>query len=348
VRITRRFAVTATAGAALLAMSTACMSSTSGTSANTVTIATTGGEFSSVLRSTVFDPFTKQTGVTVKDDSPNNEAKLKAMVTAGSPTWDIFHSSPARSRAYCGKYFEKIDYSIVDKSKLDPDQVQPCGVPLLNSVFLLVYNKKKYGDTPPTSWKDFYDTKKFPGKRGIMNYAKDAGMETALLADGVPGKKLYPLDYDRAFKKLNTIRSQTSFFDTGAQQEQALQSGSVDMMLAWPSRAAEAASNGADIGVVWNQPLSYSDTLAVVKGSPNKTNAMKLINQIVSAQSQSKLFSRLPYSPVNSAADPKPSKTLKDFMLKYHKNDSVVVRDNDWWAQHLDEASEKWTSWVNR
>lgn len=347
-RITRRFAVGATAGVALLAMSTACMSSTSGTGANTVTIATTGGEFSSVLRSAVFDPFSKQTGVTVKDDSPNNEAKLKAMVTAGSPTWDIFHSSPARSRAYCGKYFEKIDYSIVDKSKLDPDQVQPCGVPLLNSVFLLVYNKKKYGDHPPASWKDFYDVKKFPGKRGIMNYAKDAGMETALLADGVPGKKLYPLNYDRAFKKLDAIRSQTSFFDTGAQQEQALQSGSVDMMLAWPSRAAEAASNGADIGVVWNQPLSYSDTLAVVKGSPNKKNAMKLINQIVSAQAQSKLFSQLPYSPVNSAADPKPNATLKNFMLKYHKNDTVVVRDNDWWAGHLDEASEKWTSWVNR
>ena len=347
-RITRRFAIGATAGVALLAMSTACMSSTSGTGANTVTIATTGGEFSSVLRSAVFDPFQKQTGVTVKDDSPNNEAKLKAMVTAGSPTWDIFHSSPARSQAYCGRYFEKIDYSIVDKSKLDPDQVQPCGVPLLNSVFLLVYNKKKYGDHPPASWKDFYDTKKFPGKRGIMNYAKDAGMETALLADGVPGKKLYPLDYDRAFKKLDTIRSQTSFFETGAQQEQALQSGSVDMMLAWPSRAAEAARNGADIGVVWNQPLSYSDTLAVVKGSPNKKNAMKLINQIVSAQSQSKLFSQLPYSPVNQAADPKPNGTLKNFMLKYHKNDSVVVRDNDWWAQHLDEATEKWTSWVNR
>jgi hypothetical protein len=75
---------------------------------------------------------------------------------------------------------------------------------------------------------------------------------------------------------------------------------------------------------------------------------MKLINQIVSADSQSKMFSKLPYSPVNSAADPKPTPVLKQFMLKYHKGDSTVVRDNDWWAGHLDEASEKWTSWVNR
>lgn len=340
--------VMVTLGATVLATSTACMSSTSGAGENTVTITTTGGEFSDVLRTAAFDPFTKKTGIMVKDDSPNNEAKLKAMVTAGAPTWDIFHSSPARSRAYCGKYFEKIDYSVVDKSKLDPSQVSTCGVPLLNSVFLLVYNKKKYGAHPPKSWKDFYDTKRFPGRRGIMNYAKDAGMETALLADGVPGKKLYPLDYDRAFKKLGTIRSQTSFFETGAQQEQALGSGQVDMMLAWPSRAAAAKRSGADIGVVWNQPLSYYDTLAVVKGSPHKRAAMKLINQIVSTQSQSEMFTKLPYSPVNKAAEPKPDGVLKQFMLKYHKNDSVVVRDNDWWAGHLDEASQKWTAWVNR
>lgn len=342
-------AVVAATTAMALASTVGCMSSTAGSDgAHSVTFANTGGTLSDAIRTAAYVPLKKSQGITVRDASPNNEAKLKAMVDAGSPTWDVFYASPYRARAYCGTYFEKIDYSVVNTKNLDSAQVSDCGVPVLNSTFLLVYNKKKYGSHPPKSWKDFYDTKRFPGRRGIMNYAKDAGIETALLADGVPGDKLYPLDYDRAFAKLDTIRPHTSFFDTGAQQEQALQSGQVDMMLAWPSRAEAAKRNGADLGVVWNQPLNYYDVLSVVKGAEHRTEAMKLINQIVSAPAQKKITETLPYTPANAAADPDPNASLRTFMLQFHPTDTAVTRDNAWWAKHLDEASRKWTSWVNR
>lgn len=338
-------AILLTAG---LLATTGCMSSSSSSGGSSVTFAGTGGNLNESFRAAAFEPLKKSEGITVRDDSPNNEAKLKAMVASGAPTWDVFYSSPYRTMSRCGEYFEKIDYSIVDKSKLDPDQVSDCGVPILNSTFLLVYNKKKYAGNPPKSWKDFFDLKKFPGQRGIMNYAKDAGIETALLADGVPADQLYPLDFDRAFGKLDTIRPHTSFLTTGAQQEQALESGQVDMMLAWPGRAYDAARNGADLGVVWKQPLHYFDSLAVVKGSKHKTEAMKLINQMISAPAQTKVAEKLPYTPTNSAADPKPNKLLKQYIAKFNKNGSEITRDNAWWAKHKDEAEKKWTNWVNR
>lgn len=314
---------------------------------NPVVFAGTGGSMNEALRTAAFEPLREREGVTVLDDSPNNEAKLKAMVDSKHPTWDVFYSSPYRSIAMCGKLFEKIDYSVVDRSALDPSTVSPCGVPFIKSAFLLVYNRKKYGDHPPRSWADYYDTRRFPGRRGIMNYAKDAGMETALLADGVRPDRLYPLDYPRAFRKLDTIRKDLTFFTTGAQQTQALETGQIDMMLAWPGRAYDAKRNGADLGVTWNGALRYSDTLSVVKGSKHKDRAMRLINQIVSAPAQTALAQALPYTPANTAARPAPTPLLREFMPSYHTGGTVVSRDNGWWARNLEEATRQWTTWAN-
>src|SRR5690606_23035977 len=117
---------------------------------------------------------------------------------------------------------------------------------------LLVYNKEKYKDNPPQGWQDFFDTEKFPGKRGIMDYADQGALEIALIADGVDPKDVYPIDYERAFKKLNQIRKDTVFLTTGAEQQESLERGSIDMVLSWPGRAYEAAKNGAPRATQWN------------------------------------------------------------------------------------------------
>ena len=52
---------------------------------------------------------------------------------------------------------------------------------------------------------DYWDAKKFPGPRGMYN-APTYILEFALIADGVPKDKLYPLDVPRAFKSLDRIK----------------------------------------------------------------------------------------------------------------------------------------------
>src|SRR5690606_34475398 len=81
------------------------------------------------------------------------------------------------------------------------------------------------GKQPPQSWADFFDTKKFPGRRAMRKHPFDT-IEQALLADGVPLDKLYPLDFDRAYKKLDTIKNVIDVWWTGgAQTSQLLKSG---------------------------------------------------------------------------------------------------------------------------
>ncbi len=347
---TRRRAFAAVAFAGVVAMTTAgCFGPVGNQAAGgaPVVFANTGGALAEVFKANAYADLSAQ-GVTVADESPNNEAKLTAMVQGGNPTWDVFYSTPYTAMGKCGTLFEKIDWNRIDQAGLDPAQKSECGVPIINSSFLLVYNKAKYGANPPTSWADFYDTTRFPGTRGIMNYAKDAGMETALLADGVPAAQLYPLDYDRAFRKLDTIRASTRFYDTGAQQTQALQSGEVDMMLAWPGRAYDAVKSGAPLGVAWNQPLSYFDTVTVVKGAPHRDQAYQLINALIGQKNQKAITDRMPYLPTNSAAAPSADPTIREFIDGPQSNGTTVVRDNAWWAQNLDQATQRWTSWVNR
>ncbi|GAA2433030.1 extracellular solute-binding protein [Actinomadura vinacea] len=328
---------------------TACFSSTAGTGGGgkSVVFANTGGALAEVFKQNAYADLAAK-GIPVAEESPNNEAKLTAMVQGGKPTWDVYYSPPYAAMAKCGKLFEKIDYSKIDTSGLDSSQRSDCGVPVLNASFVLVYNKDKYGAKPPKSWADFYDPVKFPGKRGIMNYAKDAGMETALLASGVPGGRLYPLDYDRAFKTLDKIRPSVRFFDTGAQQTQALQSGEVDMMLAWPGRAYDAAKSGANLGVAWKQPLKYFDTLTIVKGAPHRDQAYELINALIGTKTQRAIAGRLPYLPANSQAGAPTDAGIAAFVDGPQSRGTTVVRDNAWWSQNLDEATRRWTAWVNR
>ncbi|GAB3474205.1 extracellular solute-binding protein [Nocardiopsis coralliicola] len=314
---------------------------------STVVFANTGGALPEVFAGNAY-PELEQQGVSVAEEAPNNEAKLTAMVEGGSPTWDLYYSTPYLARAECGTLFEPLDPGRIDTAGIDPEQITECGVPIVESSLLLVYNTETYADDPPESWADFYDTERFPGTRGIMNFAKDGGMETALLADGVPGDELYPLDYDRAFAQLEQVRDSVRFYETGAQQTQGLQSGEVDMMLAWPGRAYDAQQAGAPIDVAWNQPVLYTDVLTVVKGAREPDLAYDLLNSLISTANQQAIADRLPYRPANSDAAISDDPDIRAFVDDPQAHGTEVQRDDAWWAQNEDEATQRWTDWVNR
>src|SRR5215813_6795383 len=69
----------------------------------------------------------------------------------------------------------------------------------------LVYRKDKFPNGGPQSWADFWDVKKFPGSRCLYDRSFSC-LAFALLADGVPTDKLYPMDVDRAFRKMSELK----------------------------------------------------------------------------------------------------------------------------------------------
>lgn len=335
------------ASASVLVLTLAsCSSNGDGDDGGSFTFVGAGGSYQEAQTIAFIEPFMAETGVTIHQHSPLSYSQLRAQVDAGNVTWDVMEAFPYFAHQYCGEYLEKIDYDVVDVSRVEEGLWSDCAVPNMKSAFILVYNTDTYGDNPPQSWVDFFDTENFPGTRAVQNDVNQATLEVALLADGVAPEDLYPIDYDRAFAKLDTIRDDLVFMESGADQQEAMTNGSVDMVLAWPGRAYEAAANGAPIAPVWNQAIFYHDVFVVPKGTKNYDLVMEFLAYVVTAEAQETLTENIPYAPINVDAEPDVSELERAYLPLGQDEGTGLWRDEEWWAGNLDEATERWTEWA--
>jgi putative spermidine/putrescine transport system substrate-binding protein len=312
----------------------------------TMTFVSYGGAYQDAQKKAMTDPFQQKFGVEVQQDGPTDYAKLTTQIESGQVTWDVVDADPFFAIQQCKKMVEPIDTSVVDTSKMPEELVSECSVPSMTYSFALFYDKKFAAD-PPKGWADFFNTEKYPGKRALQNLAQGGGYEAALLADGVPSDELFPIDYDRALKKLDTIKEDLVFWDTGAQSQQMMESGEVVMLLAWSGRGYTAIKNGASYEPQWNQNMAVYDVFMVPKGTTNKAAAMKFISYATGAEAQARLTETIPYAPIHADADPKVDEQLKSFLpTQPDIREKAVVIDQEWWAENLDAATQKWTAWV--
>ena len=177
-------------------------------------------------------PYEADTGIKVVVDGTGPSAgKMRAMVEAKNVTWDVCDSGSGTCLEL-GKqgFFDEFDYSVVDPKKVLPGFAYKWGIANYLFSYILAYDKAKFGNNPPRTWKDFWDVKNFPGKR-TMRKDIQSPLELALMADGVPPdqKKIYPIDEKRAFDKLRQIKEHTIFWTSGAQSQQLLREGEVSM-----------------------------------------------------------------------------------------------------------------------
>ncbi|MBX5168414.1 ABC transporter substrate-binding protein [Rhizobium sp. NZLR1b] len=303
-----------------------------------------GGTTQDAQKAAWASPFTEKTGITVVQDGPTDYGKLKAMVEAGEVTWDVVDVEGDYA-AQAGKtgQLEKLDFSVIDKSKLDPRFVTDYSVGSFYYSFVIGCNVDAVKACPKT-WADLFDTAKFPGKRTFYKWSAPGVIEAALLADGVPADKLYPLDLDRAFKKLDTIKSDIIWWSGGAQSQQLLASAEAPFGSVWNGRMTALAATGIKVETSWEQNITAADALVVPKGSPNVEAAMKFIALATSAEPQAALAKATGYAPINldsaKLMDPETAKTLPD-----QQTASQVNADMSYWADNRDAIGEKWYAW---
>jgi putative spermidine/putrescine transport system substrate-binding protein len=348
----RRPLTLAVAASALTVALAACSAGTgTGSSGDAgskqLTFVSWGGGYQEAQESIIVKPWGEKNDVKVLSDGPTDYAKLKAQVESGNAQWDVITLEPFWAIANCGTLLEKVKDK-VDTSKLPAEAVSDCGIPFDILSYVMVYDTSKFKDNPPTSWADFFDTKKYPGKRGVWNYGPGGQLEAALLADAVALDKLYPLDVPRALKKLDAIRKDIAFYDTGAQQVQQMQSKEVVMSIAWSGRALDAVRAGAPYAPVWDGNLMLVDSLAVVKGSKNIDLATKLIDEATSAAAQEGFIEKYTYGSVNTDAKPNLDETARMFLpTEAGHGDKGRFIDQQWWADNFDKVSADWTKWAS-
>ncbi|WP_415392044.1 extracellular solute-binding protein [Paracoccus sp. SJTW-4] len=278
-----------------------------------------GGAYGDALREVMYDPFEKETGIDVVTvQEARSGPRIKAQVDAGKTEWDLTFIFDQETRLLGDCCLADIDYSKLSPEAQKtlatmPDNLKrPKGVALQVIGVAMVYNTDVYSGEQPQSWADFWDTERFPGRRCMPAWPRFV-MEAALMADGVPKDELYPVDVERALKKIAEIKPYVSkWWTTSAQAPQLLLDGEADLCMAYTGATSILALEGAPLEVEWNQGFVYYDFFSIPKGAPNYDNALKLLSWRLDAERAAQLTSAYPValpSPlVYEAADPEIAK----------------------------------------
>ena len=344
----------ATAGSALLTSFSGLMSSAQA-AGNPLTTFGWGGSWKDNMYKAYYTPWSEKTGTKVNYLSPYSFSKLVAMHEAKAMQVDTLSlGSVDMIRAQEKGMIAPIDWSRIDKSQFSPQQLNfPNAISSITLSDVLVYNREKWpGDNHPKNWADFWDVKKFPGPRAMERRGEKAIL-IALMADGMDPKdpKMYPVDYDRAFKKLDEIKPHINkWWKRGGEHQQLIENGEVDLQQMWNGRAGDSiVNNGAPYAIQWNQAL-YSGVLqgwVILTGAPNPDAAHDLVNFAPRAEPQAVFARSLFYGPTNLGA----YKLLDDKvgrMLPSHPDNVAVAHTLNYvyLSTHVTEMRRRFEEWL--
>ncbi|RXG90903.1 ABC transporter substrate-binding protein [Bradyrhizobium vignae] len=320
-----------------------------------LTITSFGGPAQDALRKAVFDPFSKASGIKVNEDVFNGEiSKIRAMVQSKSVSWDVVDLYPGLAGQLCAEgTLEPIDWKKLglDRSSFIEGETTDCGVPEVVTGKIIAYTKDKFPNGPKTI-ADFFDTKKFPGKRGLQKRPVE-NLEWALIADGVPIKDVYkvlstPAGVEQAFKKLDTIKQDIVWFQTSSQAPQLLADGQVVMAAAYSHRIVDAVKNsGKHFQIMWDTQQLSMGVWVIPAGSPHVDAAYKFLAFAGLPQPQAHFSSIMPCGPTNKEAlalvDPAILPDLPN--APDHMANSLLI-SAAFWSEKGDELTQRFTVWV--
>jgi len=318
-----------------------------------LTFAGYGGEPQKVQNKAFFEPASKALGINILNDSHGGYAKIKAQVLSGSPSYDLVALGCAESaRAAKEGLLEPIDYSVIPNANdIDARLKGSHYVGEWTFSTVLIWSTKTV-KSPPKTWAEFWDVKTFPGKRALGSNMRQM-IEIALIADGVAKDKLYPLDVDRAFKKLEELKPNLAlWWSSGAQSVQLLTDGEIDMMAIWNGRGQAAIDAGAQAAYTYNEGIFDIECFIVPKGAKNKDAAMKIINIMLDPKNQATASSLIDYGPVNPKAYDTgiiPADRLKRLPSEPDNYKIQAVLDATWYAtEAADKAFARWTTLLQK
>jgi putative spermidine/putrescine transport system substrate-binding protein len=348
------------AGASALALSRlpfgAGSAAAAGLANSKLILSSAGGVYTQQWRTAIFNPFTKATGIDiVNDDTSALLPKLQAQVGANQPASDLT---------------ELVLFDHIQALKLDllrpmptalytklqkvsqPGWVTKYGIMSGAGTTNVIASNIKTVPTPPKTPADFFNPSKFPGRRAMWADGYVTNIVTALLADGVTKAKLFPLDVDRAFRKLDQIRSAIKvWYTTGDQQQQILRDNEVDMLLGWDGRLFNLKrENTVGLALSFSGAMSGPRVFSVPKAAPNPAGAWKFTDWFgTNPRKQGVLTTMTGY--------PGPNKkgvkfVAVDVAARLWTSPAylpqVLVVDPGNWHEDIDALKARWYGWLQR
>ncbi|MEM7742803.1 MAG: ABC transporter substrate-binding protein [Pseudomonadota bacterium] len=343
-----------TAAAAIAALGLTAVSA----QARDFTIASWGGAYQEGQRDIYFTPFGDAEGVQVLEDVYlGGWAQFKAMQETGNIPWDVVQVESAEVARGCEEgLFLELDWDrLGGRDSFIDGGASDCGMGVVVVSEVIAYRADLVDGEGPKTLADFFDLEKFPGSRGMRDEPK-YNLVRALLADGVPADQIHdvlgtPEGLDRAFAKLDTIKSEVTFWSAGAQAPERLAAGDYVVSIAYNGRITNAERDGAEnLEMVWDNHIAYLDQWVILADSPNVELAYKYLEYYADPGRQIAYSKeKLPYGPpLIEAAAAMPPEMAAELPVGENMATAFVTgtpKDVEFWLDNLDEITERWNAW---
>ena len=324
--------------------------------ARDLTVVGWGGSSQAAQRQVYYQPFTAQTRLPVLEDSwSGGLGILRTRVQAGNPTWDVVQVESDELQIGCDEgLYERIDWAAMGgREAFMREAVSDCGVGSVVWSVDLAYDGSRLREGP-ANWADFWNLQRFPGQRTLRRGPKYT-LEIALMSDGVPAADVYrllrtPAGVDRAFRRLDQIRSNIVWWTAGAQPGQLLASGEVAMAAAYTSRMfAARRDDNRDFRVVWNGSIFAVDHWVILRGSPNRDTAMRFIQFATRPENQSRFPTLAFQGATNLQAARRPDPAVAASLPTHPDNLAVAVPlDVEFWVDNIEALTQRFNAWAAR
>jgi len=302
-----------------------------------------------------------QRNVVLMDGYNGGLAEIRSQVRALNVKWDVVDLEAADVLRGCREGL---------LHPIDPDALAPspqgraasedfidgglteCGVGTVAWATVVAYDEQAVA--APRHLEDFFDTRRFPGARGLRRTPK-ANLEWALLADGVAPERVYPLletdaGLRRAFSVLNRIKPQIVWWRSGEQAVRLLETDRVVMTSAYNGRVYDAVeSRGQPFGILWDRQVWNINFLAIPKGTERRNTALRFIRFATGTAPLAEQSRHIPYGPVRRSSLERVPESVRPHLPTAQANRERAFRlDHRWWAEHYERIERRFEQWLQR
>ncbi|MFB9948705.1 extracellular solute-binding protein [Rhizobium puerariae] len=302
-------------------------------------------------------PFTAKTGIEVRTAAPSKEnsyTRFKVQVETGQ--YDI--------DAGMGTSFDTANL-MLREGYVEPDlglpedltshfPAQAVRKHWLGFIFVPFVMAWKTGKAPDRllTFADFFDTKTYPGLRGLRKRPNE-NIELALRADGVAPADIYKVlstadGWDRAFAKLDQIKSNVDvWWGDDSTTPQLYLSGEVEICPTYWHRTFLMRKEGIDITSNFEGGFYNLAGWVIPKGNPKADLAREFIRFSMQPENYAEYVKRMPIGPLDTRAldqlDPEYAKQMPTNPEFFSK---LAFMDADFWAKNRDAADERFAAWL--
>ena len=330
-------------------------------------VASWGGAYGESQRRAYFAPFQSESGIAIEAVSHNGKFDVLDPENANNPKWDVIDlNTKALDQACRSGWLEKVDIAALRaandgtavRDDFFPGSLHECGVPSVAWSSVIVFDKRAFKKRTPKTAKDFFDVKRFPGKRALPRRTKYT-LELALMADGVEPEDVYDVlatddGIDRALKRLDAIRKHIVWWERAYEPLALLENGTASMATAFNGRVFSAiVADSKPFGIIWDGQVFDVDLWAIPKGTPHVKSAKDFIAFATRPAQLAKQAGWFPYGPMRKSAvelvgrHPDVNVDMSAFIPTSEPNFKRALRLNaSWWKEHEERLQERFKVWV--